>query len=157
MHKAIFIEYDIHIFWKPPLKINIVSRSFADLQVGLAYTVIGIIGLALVYFTPQVINYFPPCLFRSWTGIRCPACGATHTGLYLGHLQFVRAFLTNPLFFFLFILLALWSINSIIGLLLKRNLIFILTDREKKLIRRIIIWSIPVNWLYLIVLSLLGN
>ncbi|NIA31208.1 MAG: DUF2752 domain-containing protein [Actinobacteria bacterium] len=139
------------------MKIKIVSQSFVNLQVGLAYTVIGIIGLALVYFAPQAINYFPPCLFRSWTGIRCPACGATHTGLYLSHLHIVQAFLTNPLFFFLFILLALWSVNSIIGLFLKQNLKFILTNREKKIIRRIIIWSIPVNWLYLIIISLLGK
>jgi hypothetical protein len=27
---------------------------------------------------PSGFPFYPPCLFREWTGLACPGCGATH-------------------------------------------------------------------------------
>jgi hypothetical protein len=133
------------------MKFRIEHRKLSDLQVGLYFTGIGLIGFVLSYFTDNLLRLIPPCLFHSITGIPCPACGGTRTGILLSHFQIIDALVQSPLFFLIFIALAVWGINSIIGLLIRRNLVVELSNTERKAIRWIIILAIPMNWLYLIV------
>ena len=66
-------------------------------------TVVGIWLLLLagsVYlfvFEPGRSGFFPPCMFRSLTGLTCPGCGTTRALHQIVHGHFVAAFMLNPL------------------------------------------------------------
>jgi hypothetical protein len=137
------------------VRLSFQPRRIADLQVGLAYTILGMAGLALARFTPGLFSHLPPCIFRSLTGIPCPACGATHAALDLSQLRLGDAFTSNPLFFIIFIALAFWGGNSLAGLFFKKNIKIEPTWCGMKLIRAVIILSFPINWIYLILRTLL--
>lgn len=133
------------------MKIKLKKRTFRDVQTGIIYGLIALLGLFLSLFVPNLQNYIPACLFRQWSGLPCPSCGATRTGIFASHLQLWEAFTTNPLFFSIYSLLFLWAMNSIAGWLFKRNISIMLTDKERKIIYITALASIPLNWIYLIV------
>jgi Protein of unknown function (DUF2752) len=57
-------------------------------------------GLVLVYrFDPAKGGFFPPCLFRKLTGLKCPGCGSTRALHHLLHGDVAGAFRLNPLLF----------------------------------------------------------
>ena len=132
------------------MRIEIQKRSLKELEIGIAYLVIMAFGFIIIKFFPKAFNLIPPCLFRLWTGIPCPACGGTHCGLYLAHFNIGQAFLANPFIFFLLLLLFLWGMNTLAGIVLRMNLIFILTKIEKKLLNSAILLAIPLNWAFLV-------
>jgi len=133
------------------MKFSIEKRTKSDLQVGLIYAFIGIVGLILAFFLKSLPRLLPPCLFRTITGVPCPACGATRTGILISHFKIMDAFLLNPLFFVLFLCLAVWGINSIIGLLFGKNVAIELDNKESKILRLTILIAIPLNWFYMII------
>jgi len=137
------------------MRLIIHQTTFSDLKTGLTYTLIGTVGFIFIRFNHSLFNIIPPCLFRQMTGIPCPACGATHTGYYLSHFQIVPAFLTNPFFFFIFTGLMLWCVNTLAGLIFKKNLQIILSVKESRIIRFILIISLPLNWFYLFLVNYL--
>lgn len=137
------------------MKIIIHKPKFSELLVGLAYLALGMLGVAIIYFTPNIFALVPPCLFKSVVGIPCPACGATHSGFYLSHLQPGKAFLANPFFFLFFIFIGLWGLNALSGLLLRKNVKLVLSEKEQKKTRLFFILAFPINWAYLIVAHLL--
>jgi hypothetical protein len=141
--------YDCPAEKKRIVRVIIRQRSFVDLQVGLAYTIIGILGVAIARFYPMAINLVPPCLFHYLTGIPCPACGATRAGLSLSHLRFSNAFSSNPFFCCFFIGLALWGINTAIGLVFRKNLSLVLSNKEQAVLRAIIVVLFFSSWIYL--------
>jgi hypothetical protein len=136
------------------MKLEIRSRKFKELQVGLAYMVMGFLGWSLAYFIPNLDQLIPPCLFRALTGVPCPACGATHSGVYLSHFHFLDALSANPLFFFLYAALVVWGTNSVVGVLFGRNLKLNFTPSEESWMRRGMIGVILVNWFFMIIRTL---
>ncbi len=132
------------------MRLKIRHTTFSDLKLGFIYLLIGTVGFFFTRLNHNIFDIIPPCLFRQITGIPCPACGATHSGYYLSHLQIIPAFLINPFFFILFVGLIVWGGNTVAGLFFKKKLQIILTVQETKIIRFIIIVSFPLNWLYLI-------
>lgn len=58
-----------------------------------------LIAAALLYysFNPELSRFFPPCLFKTATGYKCPGCGAQRAIHHLLHFDIVNAFLKNPL------------------------------------------------------------
>ena len=135
------------------MEFRIERRRKSELQVGLYYTIIGILGFVLANFIDDLPRLIPPCMFHAITGIPCPACGGSRTGILLSHFQVLDALTLNPLFFILFLALAVWGLNTITGLLSGRNLVVELSDAERKIMRWIILLAIPINWLYLIVMN----
>ena len=63
-----------------------------------------LILLILILFLLFVLNIPVTCIFKSVTGISCPACGMTRAFISILHLNFLNAFLLNilsiPLFIF---------------------------------------------------------
>jgi hypothetical protein len=65
--------------------------------IGLYWGAVALLLLLAAPLIPQVCAGMPPCLFRSLTGIPCPACGATHAALALSRLDPIAAWVSNPL------------------------------------------------------------
>lgn len=131
------------------------SRSFAQVSIGLAYLVIGFLGWSLALVVPNLEDRLPPCLFHHLTGIPCPACGATHSGLYLSRVQLREAFWANPFFFFVYLALAAWGLNSLLGVVFGKNVQIVLRPAEKIFWRRSVWIFILINWLFMILRTLL--
>lgn len=139
------------------MKLSVQNRSADQLLVGTAYIIILLIGFSIVRFFPQILRVIPPCGFNLVTGVSCPACGGTHTALYLSQLRIGQAFLSNPFVFILLIAMIFWGMNTLAGHVLKRNLLFELLPSEKKIVAKAILWAIPFNWLYLIIRDILAK
>jgi hypothetical protein len=58
-----------------------------------------VLGYIFLYFTdfPLWEGSFSVCIFKTVTGIPCPACGSTRATVYLLHGNVKDAFLLNPL------------------------------------------------------------
>jgi len=135
------------------MRIKIRHTTFSDLKLGFIYLLIGAVGFLFTRFNHNLFDIIPPCLWRQITGIPCPACGATHSAFYLSHLQIIPAFITNPFFFILFAGLIVWGGNTLAGLVFKKNIQFILTVQESRIFRIILIFSFPLNWIYLVFMN----
>ncbi len=55
--------------------------------------------VVLFFWDPGKLNYYPPCLFQSVTGLLCPGCGGMRGTHQLLHMNFSEAFSLNPLVF----------------------------------------------------------
>ena len=132
------------------MRIEIQKRSLKELEIGIAYLVIMAFGSIIIKLFPGAFDLVPPCLFRLWTGIPCPACGGTHCGLHLAQLNIYQAFLANPFIFLLLMLLFLWGMNTLAGIVIKKNFRFFLTKIERKYLYSAILLAIPLNWAFLI-------
>ncbi len=51
----------------------------------------------LFFWNPAVLNYYPPCLFETVTGLLCPGCGGMRGTHQLLHFNFWEAYTLNPL------------------------------------------------------------
>ena len=51
----------------------------------------------LYVFEPGRSGFFPPCMFRTLTGLTCPGCGTTRALHQIVHGHFAAAFMLNPL------------------------------------------------------------
>ena len=132
------------------MQFHIQKRQSSQLTNSLIFLGIGLTGLIVARFGHAIFSFLPPCLFNRWTGIPCPSCGATRTAIALSHFHMKNAFLQNPLFFLLFCASILWGINTMLCVVLGKNVIITLSHFEKKLIQKLLIAAIFINWLYLI-------
>jgi len=118
---------------------------------GLAYTLIGITGFVIARYYAGIFSIVPPCMFRHLTGIPCPACGALHSGYYMAHFLFLKSITANPFFFVVYLGLLFIAFNTLLGYITKKNLHFVCSEREYRLVRIMIICALPLNWIYLII------
>ena len=93
------------------------------------------------------------CMFKSLTGIPCPACGATRSILALLHADFSNAFLINPLGFLLMAALIVLPPWITADLLKRENSFFrFYCATEKKLTQKAIAFPaialISANWIW---------
>ncbi len=64
-----------------------------------AFTAAILLAAVLLYLTAGVFfDFFIPCPFRTFTGLRCPGCGLSHAAVCLTHLDIKGAFMANALF-----------------------------------------------------------
>lgn len=111
---------------------------------------IGLTGWLLARIIPDLEQMLPACTFRSWTGIPCPACGATHCGVYLSQFRFIDALMSNPFFFCLYLAVAAWGCNSLLGLVLGQNCVLEMTETENRRVFRGALYFILISWLFVI-------
>jgi hypothetical protein len=82
-------------------------------------------GVYLFYFEPGKTGFFPPCLFRTITGLTCPGCGVTRALHQILHGNFEAAFILNPLFLvsipFLLIAFLRYTVIVLAGGVPKKN------------------------------------
>jgi hypothetical protein len=60
----------------------------------------------VIYTYPPAENtFYPRCMFHVATGLECPGCGSTRAVHHLLHGRIAEAFLLNPFFFAVMILM----------------------------------------------------
>lgn len=70
------------------------------IRIGKILTAVAILSIAAIFyykFNPELVKLFPPCLFKSITGYKCPGCGTQRALHYLLHFDVWNAFLKNPM------------------------------------------------------------
>ena len=93
----------------------------------------------------------PVCLFREWTGIPCPTCGATRMVAALLSGDVAGAALLNPMLFLALAGVALWAAASTARLALGLPVWRVaLAQREKFALRILACCLFAAGWAYLI-------
>lgn len=74
-------------------------------------TLLCLAGYVYYSFNPSLYAFFPPCPFRTLTGLPCPGCGSQRAIHCLLHLDVVGAFRQNALLVLSLpiVLLLLWA------------------------------------------------
>ena len=82
-----------------------------DVQKRILLIYIAVIGSGiLIYAIMTISNYDFYCPIYRMTGLYCPGCGATRSGMSLMHFDFYHAFRNQP---GLFVMAVIWIIISI--------------------------------------------
>ncbi len=93
----------------------------------------------------------PACLFREWTGLPCPTCGATRMIEALLSGDILAAAAWNPLIFVGLAALALWATASTARLFFGLPAWSVAMGRREKLALRLCAaGALLLSWLYLI-------
>lgn len=133
------------------MKIKIIVREKGDLDLGLIYGCIGIFGFVGARFFSKVIALLPPCPLRHITGLPCPTCGSTRSGILLSQFKILEAFLTNPLFVLVCFGVTIWAMTALVLHIIRRRMRLVRFNESKPVIRILLIGAIIVNWIYLII------
>lgn len=118
------------------------------------FIIYGVI-FSLLIFISRIANHFNlgiKCLFKSIFKIPCLTCGSTRVMLNLSFFKIKAAFFSNPLIFlivFSSIVLMLIAVLSFIFNLPKYEII--LSKNEERILIKLIVALIIINWIYLII------
>ena len=97
---------------------------------------------------------FPPCGFYKITGIPCPTCGVTTSFVLAAHLKFKESILTQPVGFFVFILVFLCAVAAAIFFLAGKSLFNLNLKVSGYKIAIAIIIFVLISWIYKIFICL---
>jgi hypothetical protein len=132
------------------MKIEFIRRKKGDLNLGLIYGGIGIFGFVGARFFSKLIALVPPCPFHSITGLPCPSCGTTRSGILLSQFRVLEAFRTNPFFVLVCVGVAIWALSAFILHIMGKRMRIVRFNESTPLIRVLLIGTILANWIYLI-------
>ena len=135
------------------MKLRIKKTTVSEQFIGLAYACIGLIGFTLAQFDLFILRIVPRCTLKKLTGLPCPSCGATRSGIFLSRFNPLDSLLENPLYFFLYCALFFYGINALFGAVFKMNLSLSYRHVPKKTTLILIALIIAANWIYLIIRS----
>ncbi|MEW5692504.1 MAG: DUF2752 domain-containing protein [Candidatus Hydrogenedentota bacterium] len=140
------------------MKIILKYKQDRELDIELIYTSIFIgLGMIILIFK-KYFFYFSSlfiCPFKTITSLPCPSCGMTRSFEQFINLNFISAFLYNPLFFFIYLFIVLFIVYSLIVLLFKlpRIRIVNITAQDSKIILSLFVVLIFAIWIYLIIMG----
>ena len=127
------------------------KRTPAQIEFGILYGGIACLVVGAAWFAP-LLPYLPSCIFKGFTGIPCPTCGATRSLVHLAHGGILEALVMNPLVAVSFIVAILYLVYSLITLAADTPRVQVaLTEPEKSAARIAAFGLVLVNWTYLIV------
>jgi len=132
------------------MKISFFRSGFAFRQnlLPLALGIIWLVLLAALLFIG--INYGVDtnvCWFRHLFKLNCPTCGTSRIMLSIMHLNFLQAFLINPLVFFFLILFTLYLILRIF---FRLDFRLLMTKKESLIFWLTLALIFCLNWAYVI-------
>ena len=136
------------------MKIKIVKKEKGDLDLGLVYGGIGIFGFVGARFFSGLAALLPRCPFHHLTGLPCPTCGTTRSGILLSQFRFFDAFLANPLFVLICFTVSVWALSALVLHVLEKRIRIDQFEKLKPFIRILLIVVIMGNWIYLIIMRL---
>lgn len=73
---------------------------------------LAVLALLYYYFDPAQRSFFPPCLFKRWTGWSCLGCGCQRALHELLHGHWAAAYHLNPLIYILVPAGAAWLLQQ---------------------------------------------
>jgi hypothetical protein len=130
------------------MHLTLKKRASGDIVFGLIYGTIAILALIAVRFLP-VLELMPSCLFRAFTGIPCPTCGATRSLVHLVNGNLSASFGMNPAISLLMFAALLMFAHDVAALFSGSRISLSLTPREATLIRAGAVVVLLANWAYL--------
>jgi peptidoglycan/LPS O-acetylase OafA/YrhL len=113
------------------------------------FGLMALLGLALVWFQPDLVLRLAHCPLRDLTGVPCPTCGGTGAAVALTEGRWAEALAANPLVTLGGVVFSIWLLAGLVATVvpsLRRELV--LTDREKKTARILAVVLLVTGWLY---------
>jgi hypothetical protein len=108
-----------------------------------------VVGAGLAAFWLHLGLPTPVCLFREWTGIPCPTCGATRMVAALLSGDVVVAAAWNPMLFLALVAVAGWAVASSVRLAFGLPAWRVaLARRERVGLRLMACGAVAVSWAY---------
>jgi hypothetical protein len=110
-------------------------------------------GFAATCFTwLQVGVPWPGCVFRRFTGLPCPTCGATRCAMDLLHGDLLGAMRLNPLMFVCYAATCVVNLYAAAALLfqLPRPRLAGLPAKVKRIMSLFLVAVVGANWIYLL-------
>ena len=133
------------------MRVAFQKRIPGKIEFGIIYGGIALLVLAAAWL-PPVVALAPDCVFRGLTGIPCPTCGSTRSVIHLSHGDMRAAFFMNPIAALFMIAAVLHffysSITFLFGL---PRIILTLSDKEKNIVRTVVVMLLLAQWGYLVV------
>ncbi|MBS1242841.1 MAG: hypothetical protein H6R44_596 [Nitrospirae bacterium] len=130
------------------MHLTLKKRASGDIVFGLIYGTIAILALIAVRFLP-VLELMPSCVFRAFTGIPCPTCGATRSLVHLANGNLSASFGMNPAIALLLFAALLMFAYDVATLFSGSRISLSLTPREATLMRAGAVVVLLANWAYL--------
>ena len=130
------------------MHLTLKKRASGDIVFGLIYGTIAILALIAVRVLP-VLELMPLCVFRAFTGIPCPTCGATRSMVHLAHGNLAASVVMNPAIPLLMFAALLMFAHDVAALFSGSRISLALTPREATLIRAGAVVVLLANWTYL--------
>jgi len=130
------------------MHLTLKKRASGDIVFGLIYGTITILALIAVRFLP-VLELMPSCVFRAFTGIPCPTCGATRSLVHLANGNLSASFGMNPAIALLLFAALLMFAYDVATLFSGSRISLSLTPREATLMRAGAVVVLLANWAYL--------
>ena len=130
------------------MHLTLKKRASGDIVFGLIYGTIAILALIAVRVLP-VLELMPLCVFKAFTGIPCPTCGATRSMVHLAHGNLAASVVMNPAIPLLMIAALLMFAHDVASLFSGSRISLALTPREATLIRAGAVVVLLANWTYL--------
>jgi len=111
----------------------------------------GLLG-SILYGVARYFDFGPQlaCPWREGFGVRCPGCGTT---AMLGHMlagEPGAALAANPLFALIYLTMALFAINGLVGLVSGRSLRLTLSRRQQLVGSVLFLSALGANWIYVL-------
>lgn len=132
------------------MRLIFTDRSKGEIEYGIIYGVIALIGLAGARFLP-VSRIFPPCVFLGITGVPCPTCGATRSLIHLSHFDITAGLSMNPLVASAVMVAIIWLLYAAAALALSLPRPRPLFTPKERYAARIFLFVLAVaNWIYLV-------
>lgn len=130
------------------MHLTLKKRAPGDIVFGLIYGTIAILALITARFLP-VLELMPLCVFRAYTGIPCPTCGATRSLVHLANGNLSASFGLNPAFVLLMFAALLMFAYDVATLFSGTRISLSLTPREARLMRAGAVVVLLAYWAYL--------
>jgi hypothetical protein len=131
------------------MRIGLRQRVPGEIEYGLIYGTIAILGLLAVRILP-VSRLAPSCPFHRMTGLPCPTCGGTRAAVLLSGGNVSAALSLNPLVTVAFLGVLLFFFHSLavhaFGL---PRVTADLTSPEKNALRAAAVLAVLAQWVYL--------
>jgi hypothetical protein len=135
------------------MRLYLKKKTPDQIEFGIIYGGIAIVALCVGRLLP-VLSIVPDCVFKGLTGVPCPTCGSTRSMVHLAHGDVMSAVAMNPLTALSMITALAYFIASIIMLVYDLPRVrYILSNREKNVMRMAAVMMLVMQWVYLIIQS----
>lgn len=132
------------------MKIQFIRLESAEISNRLLLGLVLAIFIAAARLFPAFTDWLPPCPFHMLTGRPCPFCGSARVAVLSAHGRFLQAALLNPAAFAAYLYLAAVVLLGLVAAFNLKTPRLTLAGSEKKLLLRIVLFLVLLNWGYLL-------